>query len=444
MRAVEVRIPEAEAKVILEELEKPAVRGCERVVMSLAGLSSTPEANAILVNSPRPVPEDSYQRTMHGSAWDPRFTAEVAEVGLKRRLGVLMIHGHMFGESPRLSPTDQASFEAVLPALRATVPNRPHGSLVVGTNWSAGGLVWIPGVGVHEVKRAQWMGSQVMKWPAPEGTSTAGTIYASQTNLIGNQGQYLLSQTRVGIVGLGGGGSHVAQQIARAGFGSIVLVDADMVEDKNRPRMVDSRRNDVGKPKVTVIKRMVNQASDKIRVTPVREKFPSTRTIEALKRCNLVMSCVDSYASRAELIDLSWRHLIPMIDIGIGTDIQQTEQGIGLSGLAGHIHVYVPGGPCMWCMGLLTRDKISQETEGRPEYVRGVGGPGQIISFNGVVASLAVTEAIQMVTGALLSRMRRRFLQYDGIVPSLLYSDSPRNGDCPLCNTALGSGDPVW
>ena len=83
------------------------------------------------------------------------------------------------------------------------------------------------------------------------------------------------------------------------------------------------------------------------------------------------------------------------------------------------------------------------ETGGHPEYLEGRGGPGQVISFNGVVASLAVTEAIQLVTGALSGNGRRRFMQYDGIIPALLYEEPTRGGSCLVCDTELGAGDPV-
>lgn len=443
-KIVEVRFPTEEGAAILSELAKPSVRHCERVVLSLVGLSSTHEMDAVLVSAVRPVPDDCYYMSESGSSWDPKFTAKVGQEALVRRLGVLMIHGHSSHGHPGLSSTDRDSLEKVLPALKALVPTRPHGSVVIGNNKSVGGLVWLPGDGLCNVSRARWLGSPVEILPALRQGGASHEMYSSQASLIGNRGQYLLSQTMIGIVGLGGGGSHVAQQVAMVGFGHLVLVDPDVVEESNRARMVGSRESDISKPKTKVILRMVKGASRGLRVTLVAEKFPAQKAVDALKRCDLMISCVDSFHSRDQLNTFAWRHLIPLIDIGIGTRVIESDGRIGLNRLAGHMHVYIPGGPCMQCTGLVSDEKVYAETGGRPEYVKGSGGPGQVVSFNGVVASLAVTEAIQLATGALLEKERPQFLEYDGMTPRILQRNSSRSPSCMVCRMDLGAGDPVW
>jgi len=443
-RAVEVRFPVEEGRAILQELAKPSVRHCERVALALVGLSATKGRDAVLVAAVRPVPDESYRTSDFGSSWDPKFTARVAQEALARRLGILIIHGHTFGDHPGLSGTDRRSFERVLPAFKAVVPNRPHGSVVLGENSSIGGFVWLPDMGISRVQAARWLGSPIVLWPEPLKIGRPAEMYSSQASLIGERGIYLLSQTTVGIVGLGGGGSHVSQQVARAGFGNLVLVDHDVVEDGNRARMVGSRESDISKLKGKVIARMVREASKNIRVAFVAERFPAQKAVDALKKCDIIVSCVDSYQSRDQLNTFAWRHLIPLIDIGIGTRPLQSERGVGLDQLAGHIHVYIPGGPCMRCSSLVSDEKVYAETRGKPEYVKGSGGPGQVVSFNGVVASLAVTEAIQLVTGALITKARPQFLEYDGIAPKIWEVECSRKPSCMVCGTELGAGDPVW
>ncbi|MGI6132227.1 MAG: ThiF family adenylyltransferase, partial [Bacillota bacterium] len=51
--------------------------------------------------------------------------------------------------------------------------------------------------------------------------------------LIGKQGLDRLAQARVIVVGLGGVGSYCAEALARAGVGSLVLVDGDSVSATN-------------------------------------------------------------------------------------------------------------------------------------------------------------------------------------------------------------------
>src|SRR3990172_1864785 len=62
--------------------------------------------------------------------------------------------------------------------------------------------------------------------------------YHRQELLFGREGQAKLEACKVGIVGLGGLGSHVAQQLAYLGVLSYVLADKDRVSESNLNRLV--------------------------------------------------------------------------------------------------------------------------------------------------------------------------------------------------------------
>ena len=442
---VQIRIPFEVGANLRKELAKPLVDGCERVVLALISLSSTEKRERVLVHSIHPVPPDSYRRSGRASAWNPNFTAEVAQRALRLGFGVMAIHSHSFSNHPELSSTDQRSFIDMLEPLKILGPKRPHGSLVLGRNWSVGGLVWLPTGKVHSIANVVWIDSPIRTWPLARVVSAdSGEMFDSQKLLIGQYGQGLLRGTSIGIVGLGGGGSHVAQQVGRVGFGHVMLVDPDVVEETNRSRMVGSRPEDVGQPKTSVIERLFSETGSGTKIESVAEKFPSQNGMDLLKRSDIIVSCVDSFSSRAELVRFAWRYLIPLIDIGIGTQVQPGGRIKGLKDIAGHIHVYLPGGACMYCSGLLSDEKIRAETGGKPEYVKGAQSPGQIISFNGVVASLAVTEAINLVTGALNTADRPRFILYDAITTKLHDQEVNRNASCAMCRDNLGKGDSIW
>jgi molybdopterin-synthase adenylyltransferase len=51
-------------------------------------------------------------------------------------------------------------------------------------------------------------------------------------SVLGADTDAVLADIEVGIVGLGGGGSHVAQQLAHVGVGKFVPVDDDIIEEK--------------------------------------------------------------------------------------------------------------------------------------------------------------------------------------------------------------------
>src|SRR3546814_11017151 len=57
-------------------------------------------------------------------------------------------------------------------------------------------------------------------------------------DFLGPDSDARLRAVTIGIVGLGGGGSHVVQQLAHLGIGGFVCVDPDIVADSNLNRLV--------------------------------------------------------------------------------------------------------------------------------------------------------------------------------------------------------------
>src|SRR5258707_11232362 len=68
--------------------------------------------------------------------------------------------------------------------------------------------------------------------------------YARQS-FLGPKSDETFKNCRVSIIGLGGGGSHVVQQLAHIGIGSFLLFDSDHVEDSNLNRLVAATQADI-------------------------------------------------------------------------------------------------------------------------------------------------------------------------------------------------------
>jgi hypothetical protein len=104
----------------------------------------------------------------------------------------------------------------------------------------------------------------------------------------------------------------------------------------------------------------------------------------------------------------------------------------------------IPGGPCMWCMGLLSWEKLEAESGGRgAAYVTG-GGNAQVISFNGVLASAAVSEVLDLLTdfrgrSGPLSR-----LVFNGRANTMEECIVQKDASCQVCAEQLGRGLPAW
>lgn len=263
-------------------------------------------------------------------------------------------------------------------------------------------------------------------------------VQARQQFLGPGSGRFLESVC-AGIIGLGGGGSHVAQQLAHIGIGNFVLADFDKYEDKNHNRTVGGEYCDVARQlhKVSIAQRLIQRINPTAGVLAVKAEWQST--LSALRSCDVLFGCVDSFAQRDQLERFSRRYLIPYIDIGM--DIHHGPLGYSVQG---QVVLSLPGDLCMRCFNFL-RDELLEEEARR--YGGGSGRP-QVIWPNGVLASSAISVFMQMATpwhqkmfcGSTL-------LDYDGNRHQI--AGSPRvaalSGTvCDHFDRAADIGDPFW
>jgi tRNA A37 threonylcarbamoyladenosine dehydratase len=94
-----------------------------------------------------------------------------------------------------------------------------------------------------------------------------------QIRAFGPDGQRLLAETRVGVVGAGGTGSAVCEQLVRLGVGDVLVLDPDVINDdgSNVTRVYGSTMNDLGMPKVDIVARAADQIGFGTNVTPVQQ-----------------------------------------------------------------------------------------------------------------------------------------------------------------------------
>ena len=418
-----------------EVLAEPAPR--ERVLLGLATVSSL--ARALIVRDLVEVPDTAFLDP-HLAVWSHRFTMAQVARAASAGAGLCIVHLHEMTGSPGLSYHDMESFEALAPGIQSLHPEMPVATVVVSADWHAAGVIR-PGGGqpACAVTRARWFTSHIEVTPEPSLVAASWRRGVRHLPVWGPGGEARVHAARVGVVGVGGGGSHVIQQLAHVCVHELVGVDADLLEDHNRSRVVGTEHRDVGKKKLRAMERIVRKASDgRTSFTPVDEVFPSPKTLAALARCDVVVGCVDKLHTRKLLQEFAWQHAIPLIDIGLS--IQPTPIFYRPS-IGGQVFIGIPGGPCMWCARILTQAALDAEKD-EHGYVRG-GGEAQVVSLNGLLASQAVTEVLNLLTG---------FQSAPGMLPLVkLVFDGRRLAPVevvsrPGCTTcrSVGSGDVVW
>lgn len=207
-------------------------------------------------------------------------------------------------------------------------------------------------------------------------------------SFLGPDSDMILAGIEAGIVGLCGGGSHLVHQLALVGVSKFVLADPDIVEERNRNRLLGSTPADVEavRAKTTIAERVIRSINPDAEITARRVRWQDV--IEDLRRCDVIFGCVDSYGERDDLERFCRRFLIPYIDLGM--DVHEGADGYSISG---QVVLSPPGGPCLWCLGILNEKRLQAEAR---RYGR-AGLRPQVVWPNGVLASLAVGLFVQLV-----------------------------------------------
>ena len=266
-----------------------------------------------------------------------------------------------------------------------------------------------------------------------------------QVRFFGQEGQERLTDARVAVVGVGGLGSHVVQQLAFLGVRAIAPIDAKELALTNRNRLVGMSEDDPipGTRKVDIAERTAKTIDGSIVVDKVFDSFVSKRGFDVLIGADYVFGCLDSEGARLVLTELSAAYAKPYVDVS--SDILPGDP----VNYGGQVCIAWSGNGCLSCMNVLDRARAAVELAGPEERRRqaeiygisrdllDVAGPS-VVSINGVVASLAVTEFMLRVTGI---REPNRLLTYHGRTGKVTVSTDNPAPDCYYCKGLWGTGD---
>lgn len=141
------------------------------------------------------------------------------------------------------------------------------------------------------------------------------TRYSRQIALseIGESGQLKLQNARVLVIGAGGLGCPVLQNLAAAGVGTIGIVDGDVVDETNLHRQLLYTLKDCGKSKVEVAKKAILELNPEIKVNVFTEFFTNENAFEIVQDYEIIVDCTDTLAIRYLINDVAVVKKIPVV-----------------------------------------------------------------------------------------------------------------------------------
>jgi ThiF family protein len=449
---VRLRLTRGLTDQMLVDLRRPHPFAFERIGF-LSVVTGKADGGDLLVlgSEYRPVADEHYLRDATVGA---RIGAQAIREALRQVLqtgrGLLHVHLHDFPGPAGFSPQDLMDQPRLVESFVHGNPAVSHGMLVLSPT-SAAAWIWMPGrerpVVPSQISIVGFPMAVVyppsplsgeLDGPHPSREEDSVDRRFARQSFLGPDAQSLIDRVRIGIAGLGGGGSHVAQQLAHIGFRHPRGFDADGVEDTNLNRLIGAHAADVAlnTPKAEIARRLYLGLLPDAEPVFLDKRWQDQP--ELLRGCDVVVGCLDSFAGRHELEVACRRYGMPYIDIGM--DVHEVEGEPPR--IAGQVILSLPGGPCMWCLGFLDQEKLGREAQ----RYGAAGGRPQVVWPNGVLASTAVGLAVELMTGWTRRSKQVIYLTYDGNTGELQPHprlDFPRPGACPH-HGLVPSGDPVF
>jgi molybdopterin-synthase adenylyltransferase len=231
---------------------------------------------------------------------------------------------------------------------------------------------------------------------------------------VGAEGQRRLSASRIAIVGCGATGSVLASLLARAGVGSLRIIDRDYVEPSNlqRQSLFDEADAAESLPKAIAAARKIAAFNSQIVVEPqVADLIPSNIT-PLLEGTQLILDGTDNFETRYLINDFAVKNSLPWIyTAAVGS------YGVTLNVIPGQT-------ACLACV-------FPEPPQGALETCETAGILNSAVNL---AASIAATEALKLLVGA-AQHLRRTLLSFDVWQNDRaeIKADTPRPG-CPTCD----------
>jgi molybdopterin-synthase adenylyltransferase len=240
---------------------------------------------------------------------------------------------------------------------------------------------------------------------------------------IGEEGQRRICGSQALVVGCGALGSVIADQLVRAGVGTVRIVDRDFVDITNLQRQVLYDEQDIadGLPKAIAAARKLQRVNSEVTIDAHVADVDYTNILKLAEGCDVILDGTDNFEVRFLVNDSSLETGIPWINGGC-------------VGSHGQVMAIIPGQtPCLRCL-------VSEVPE--PGATDTCDTAGVIGSAVAVVSSLQVVAALKILTGQreLIESVLTVLDVWDSSLRMLQLGDLATKSNCPAC---VG-GERLW
>jgi hypothetical protein len=246
------------------------------------------------------------------------------------------------------------------------------------------------------------------------------SAYDRQVLMFGSQGQAILQNATVGVVGLGGVGSLLVEYLSRLGVGTLKIVDNDRISPSNLSRVTGATQWDTrfaasfafvpliqrlacrySSRKIDVARRIALRANPTARIERIFGDFGDDRIARKFLDCDFLFLAADTMRARLIFNAIVQQFYIPGIQIG--SKIVADRRASTLEDAFSVVRWVVPRTNCLWCAGMISPHRLALEAKSEAEKLDqayGVEEPNpSVITMNAVGAAQAANDFLMSFLG---------------------------------------------
>ncbi len=300
--------------------------------------------------------EECTQRSAHSLTW-PGIHIELAiDKAIEDNLTIILVHSHPTGYAA-FSDCDNISDQVVMPCIFEALGDM-HGSSVMLPSGVMFARLYRKDGSVSPVDLVSLVGDDLQYWWASYLSNASLRPMAFTSEMTGE-----LSKLTACVVGISGTGSIVAEQVCRLGFGQVIGIDHDHVEEKNLNRILNTVRSDAEAKtsKVEAFADRVNQYRAEPYFQGVKANLQSREAVIAASQADVIFCCVDTHKGRMLADRLASAFLLPLFDVGVGIPTRTSVEGVAIAEVNGRIDYIRPGGSSLFDRGVYTPATLQAE-----------------------------------------------------------------------------------
>ncbi|MBI2176659.1 ThiF family adenylyltransferase [Candidatus Woesearchaeota archaeon] len=228
-------------------------------------------------------------------------------------------------------------------------------------------------------------------------------------SFIGRKGQLKLLRSTTVIVGLGALGTVASELLARAGIGSIKIIDRDVVEPTDLQRQLLYDESDVGKPKALAAAGKLKKINSGIQIIAAAKDIDYKNITAAVGKLDVILDCTDNLETRFMINEYCLKNKLAWVHAAA---IKETAQMMVFD------FRKKSEKPCFACtFG-------NSAAEGTCDTV------GVLSSATAIIAAMQATEAIKLMIGI---AAETRMLRLNVLQNELAKIAVKKNPNCKSC-----------